>query len=99
MNFPGKEVGIVTIKNVYHSEDNDMRLKMPIILITSQNGYITLAGTVFEADAIARDVWTGVERGKFFIHHGFDGFMLATLTSGMSPVHSIWDATTQVWTC
>ena len=55
------------------------------------------AGTVFEADAIARDVWTGVERGKFLIHHGFDGFMLATLTSGMSPVHSLWDATTQVW--
>ena len=58
--------------------------------------YIILTGTVFEADAIARDVWSGVERGKFLIHHGFDGFMLANLTAGMSPVHSLWDATTQV---
>ena len=61
------------------------------------NDYIILAGTVFEADTIARDVWSGVERGNFLIHHGFDGFMLANLTAGMSPVHSIWDATTQVW--
>ena len=53
-------------------------------------------GTVFEADVIARDIWTGVERGRFLIHHGLDGFMLATITAGMSPVHSLWEATTQV---
>ena len=56
-----------------------------------------LSGTVFEADVIARDVWSGVERGRFLIHHGFDGFMLATLTTGMSPVHSLWEASTQVY--
>ena len=55
-------------------------------------------GKVFEADVIARDVWNGVERGAFLIHHGFDGFMLATLTAGMSPAHSLWDAATQVCT-
>ena len=53
-------------------------------------------GTVFEAKVIAWDIWTGVERGKFLIHHGLDGFMLATISAGMSPVHSLWDATTQV---
>ena len=53
-------------------------------------------GTVFEADVIARDIWTGVERGKFFIYHGVDGFMLAILTAGASPVHSMWEATIQV---
>lgn len=54
-------------------------------------------GKVFEADVIACDVWNGVERGAFLIHHGFDGFMLATLTAGMSPAHNLWDATTQVY--
>ena len=55
-------------------------------------------GTIFEADVIARDIWNSVERGVFLIHHGLDGFMLATITAGMSPVHRLWDATAQVCT-
>ena len=53
-------------------------------------------GTVFEADEIARKVWTGAERGTFQITHGLDGFLLGTTAAGMSPTHSAWDALTQV---
>ncbi len=53
-------------------------------------------GTVFQAPTIARDVWSGVEVGKFQIVHGFDGFMLGVVTAGMSPVTHVWDMVTQV---
>ena len=55
-------------------------------------------GTVFQAEVVAQDVWQGVERGVFLITHGLDGFMLGNLNAGMSPVHSIWEAFTQVLT-
>ena len=53
-------------------------------------------GKVFEPESIARDIWEGVERRRFQITHGFDGFILGITTSGMSPVHCYWDAIVQV---
>ena len=56
-------------------------------------------GAVFQADDVAKEVWRGVEQGQFLITHGMDGFIVGTLTAGMSPVHSSWTAVTQVQTC
>jgi len=53
-------------------------------------------GTVFQAETIARDVWAGVERGRFHISHGLDGFITSLLCTGMSPVTTIWDTISQV---
>ena len=53
-------------------------------------------GTVFEPESISQDIWYGVERKKFQITHGFDGFFVGVMTSGMSPVHCCWDAVVQV---
>ncbi len=55
-------------------------------------------GAVFQAEDIARDVWNGVEKGRFHISHGLDGFVMGQLCTGMSPVSSIWDTITQVHT-
>lgn len=56
-------------------------------------------GTVFQALAIARDIWNGVEMGRFQITHGFDGFMLGVLTAGVSPAWHVWDVLMQVTPC
>ena len=56
-------------------------------------------GQVMEPEQIAAETLTGVERGVFYISHGFDGFMLATLTSGASPVSSLFELLTQVTHC
>lgn len=53
-------------------------------------------GAVFQAEQIAKEVWSGAERGTFQITHGLDGFLLGTTTAGLSPTHSIWDALLQV---
>lgn len=53
-------------------------------------------GTVFQANQIAKEVWSGAERGTFQITHGFDGFILGSVAAGMSPAHSTWDALMQV---
>ncbi len=53
-------------------------------------------GKVFEPESISRDIWYGVERSQFQITHGFDGFLVGVMTSGMSPVHCCWDAVVQV---
>ena len=54
-------------------------------------------GAVFKAPDIAKDIWNGVEKRKFQITHGFDGFILGTLNAGMSPVTHTWDALVQVY--
>jgi len=54
-------------------------------------------GTVFKAEKVARDIWSGVERGTFQITHGLDGFMLGNVTAGTSPVGHLWEAGVQVW--
>ena len=55
-------------------------------------------GSVFDADTIARDICRGVERGKFLISHGFDGFLLSTITTGMSPAYHWVTVLTEVGT-
>ena len=54
-------------------------------------------GSVFEVESIARDICRGVERGRFFIHHGIDGFLLSTITAGMSPAYHWCTAVTEVY--
>ena len=44
-------------------------------------------GSVFKAESVARDICRGIERGKFLITHGFDGFLLGVIATGMSPVY------------
>ena len=56
-------------------------------------------GTVFTAESIAQDICRGVERGQFQINHGFDGFILGTVTAGMAPVYHVSEAITQVQDC
>ena len=53
-------------------------------------------GAVFRAETIAKDVWDGVERGRFHISHGLDGFITSLLCTGMSPITTIWDTVVQV---
>ena len=53
-------------------------------------------GSVFQAEQVAGDVWRGVERGRFQITHGFDGFLMGTVTAGMAPVGSMWEGLVQV---
>ena len=59
-------------------------------------GELASFGVIFQPEQIAQDVWGGVERGDFQITHGFDGFMLGTLTAGMGPVAHTWSAVLQV---
>ena len=47
----------------------------------------TRFGSVIKAENVARDICRGVERGKFLITHGFDGFFLGVIATGMSPVY------------
>ena len=56
-----------------------MKQRSPILL--AQTSY----GGVFKAQSVARDIVRGVERGKFLITHGFDGFLLGVIVAGMSP--------------
>lgn len=53
-------------------------------------------GSVFEADKIAGDICSGIERGSFLISHGFDGLLLKIITAGMSPVYHWCTAITEV---
>ena len=55
-------------------------------------------GSVFKPKKIAEDILKGVDFGRFYIYHGFDGFFLAMLNSGMSPVHSLLEGVKQVLT-
>ncbi|KAI6647311.1 3-ketodihydrosphingosine reductase isoform X1 [Oopsacas minuta] len=53
-------------------------------------------GSVFKPQKIAEDILKGIDFGRFYIYHGFDGFFLAMLNSGMSPVHSLLEGVRQV---
>lgn len=59
-------------------------------------GELASFSTVFQPEQVAREVWGGVERGDFQISHGLDGFMLGTLTAGMTPAAHVWNAVVQV---
>ncbi|CAI8016895.1 3-ketodihydrosphingosine reductase [Geodia barretti] len=52
-------------------------------IVKAQAGF----GSVFKAESVARDICRGIERGKFLITHGFDGFLLGVIATGMSPVY------------
>ena len=51
---------------------------------------------LFQPEYVARSIIEDSLVGKFLIYVGLDGYMLAVLTSGMSPVVSITEATQQV---
>ena len=56
-------------------------------------------GSVFQPQSIARDIVCGIERSKFQITHGFDGFLLGTIATGMSPVYHWVTLFTEVGSC
>lgn len=72
------------------------QLQAELLLRDAIQTNLAAFGTVFEAKQIAKEVWSGVERGVFQITHGLDGFLLGTVTAGVSPTHTVWDALTQV---
>ncbi len=51
---------------------------------------------IFQPVPVARDVWNGVESGKFQITHGLGGFLMGVVSAGMSPVTHVWDMVIQV---
>ncbi len=51
---------------------------------------------IFQPASVARDVWNGVESGKFQITHGLGGFLMGVVSAGMSPVTHVWDMVIQV---
>ena len=53
-------------------------------------------GSVFKPQKIAEDILKGIDFGRFYIYHGFDGFFLAMLNSGMTPAHSLLEGVRQV---
>ena len=75
---------------VVHSQA-EMKILLPVQKAQGE------LGSMFEASHVARDICRGVERGQFLITHGFYGFMLGTVTAGMSPVYHWCTAITQVW--
>jgi 3-dehydrosphinganine reductase len=53
---------------------------------------------LFDAETVAGGILEGLQRGDHHIWVGLDGFMLAQLTAGMSPVHHLGTALLQVFT-
>ncbi|XP_060075342.1 3-ketodihydrosphingosine reductase-like [Ylistrum balloti] len=53
---------------------------------------------VFQADVVAKTIVEDSLRGRFQSWIGLDGFMLACMTCGMSPVTSVMDALSQIVT-
>jgi len=57
---------------------------------------ISEAAGLFQPDKVASTLLHDAIHGRFVSYLGMDGWMLATLTCGMSPVTSLWEATQQV---
>ncbi|XP_064599033.1 3-ketodihydrosphingosine reductase-like isoform X2 [Liolophura sinensis] len=53
---------------------------------------------LFKPDVVARSILSDALLGRFLCYIGVDGYMLTSLTCGMSPVISITEATQQVVT-
>ncbi|XP_041376032.1 3-ketodihydrosphingosine reductase-like [Gigantopelta aegis] len=51
---------------------------------------------LFQPSVVASSIIKDVVSGRFFSYAGLDGYMLAAVTCGMSPVTSIMEATQQV---
>ncbi|XP_038070367.1 3-ketodihydrosphingosine reductase-like isoform X2 [Patiria miniata] len=67
------------------------KLNMPreTILVSETSG-------LHQPDEIAKIIVNDAKRGRFQSYVGLDGFVLATVASGMSPVASLMDAVLQV---
>ncbi|XP_071172653.1 3-ketodihydrosphingosine reductase-like isoform X1 [Mytilus edulis] len=59
-----------------------------------------ISGTsgLFKPEAVAKQILQDSVNGRFCSYIGLDGWMLANITCGMSPVHSMCDAIQQVLT-
>lgn len=51
-----------------------------------------------QPEVVAAALLRGIERWRFFISVGFDGWMLSTVTAGMAPAGSLLTATVQAGT-
>ena len=51
---------------------------------------------VFTAENVAETIIDGLRRGDYHIWNGLEGWMLAQLTAGMSPVHRLESALVQI---
>ncbi|KAL5021457.1 hypothetical protein ScPMuIL_000612 [Solemya velum] len=59
---------------------------------------ISESAGLFQPDEVARVIIEDTKKGKFLCSMGLDGYIVAMLTAGMSPVISIMDALQQVIT-
>eukprot|EP00033_Pygsuia_biforma_P000550 GCRY01000647.1.p1 GENE.GCRY01000647.1~~GCRY01000647.1.p1 ORF type:complete len:344 (-),score=62.59 GCRY01000647.1:336-1367(-) len=57
---------------------------------------VTEGSKSFTAEAMAKSIVKGIEKWKFAISIGMDGFALGVVTAGMTPVHSAWLAFAQL---
>jgi len=51
---------------------------------------------VFPAERLAHDIVKGLEKYRFFIQTGFDGFMLGLLTAGFNPSANLFTAVMEI---
>lgn len=51
---------------------------------------------LFQASYVGKCIMSAAIKGQFMCYMGIDGYMLSTLTCGMCPVTSVWEATQQV---
>eukprot|EP01095_Lingulamoeba_sp_RSL-Kostka_P003006 TRINITY_DN138_c0_g1_i1.p1 TRINITY_DN138_c0_g1~~TRINITY_DN138_c0_g1_i1.p1 ORF type:complete len:388 (-),score=108.18 TRINITY_DN138_c0_g1_i1:287-1450(-) len=53
------------------------------------------SGSVFSSKNVAKDIVNSFSSYKFTIYHGFDGFVLNTLSGGLEPSHNIFSCLLQ----
>ena len=83
--------------NISYPPDTDTpQLQAEVPLRDHIQTELAAFGTTFQPGDIAEGVWSGVERNQFVISHGFDGFILGTVTAGTGPAHKLWTAFVQV---
>mmetsp|Transcript_9111 Transcript_9111/g.10645 ORF Transcript_9111/g.10645 Transcript_9111/m.10645 type:complete len:361 (+) Transcript_9111:54-1136(+) len=72
----------------------DERIGMP-----EETNVICATAGLFKPEDVARKMVSSAiqRRPKFNVYFGLEGWMLASLTAGMSPVHSIIDALCQIF--
>jgi len=57
---------------------------------------ISSSGGLFTPEQVAANIVTGIKERRFSISCGFDGFVVGLLTSGVSPVSSLFELFTQI---
>ena len=63
-----------------------------------ETALLSEASAMVSPSVVATSIVNGLEVWAFSLPVGFDGWMLATLTSGMAPPASLWEAVVQVAT-